>query len=159
MLVHALPVSSYAFAGCGCLFGVRVLASKPVQVLLVEDDPADARLLVEVCKPYPSPIEFHHVSSGDDALQYLRSVESDSQMPRPDVVILDLNLPGKDGRAVLAEIRTNRSLNGIPVIVLTASPTDADVLHAFNFKAEGYLRKPVEFDELVAVFQRIELAL
>jgi CheY-like chemotaxis protein len=129
----------------------------PVQVLLVEDDEADARLLVEVCKPYPSAIEFHHVTNGDDALQYLRRIESDSKLARPDVVILDLNLPGKDGRVVLSEIRTNRSLNGIPVIVLTASPADADVLHAFNFQAEGFLRKPVDFDELVAVFERIDL--
>jgi CheY-like chemotaxis protein len=131
----------------------------PVQVLLVEDDPADARLLVEVCKPYPSEIEFHHVTSGDDALDYLWQVGSDAKSPRPDVIILDLNLPGKDGRALLADIRGNRDLNGIPVIVLTASPTDADELHAFNFQAEGYLRKPVNFDELLAVFQRIELAL
>jgi CheY-like chemotaxis protein len=129
----------------------------PIQALLVEDEPADARYLLEICKDAPRPIEFHRVATGDEALDYLRRAQSGSGLPRPDLVFLDLNLPRKDGRAVLAEIRADRQLNGIPVVITTASPTDADVLHAFNFRAEGYLRKPVALAELLAILDRLDL--
>jgi len=128
-----------------------------IQVLLVEDDSADARLLVEICKPYPAPIEFHHVTSGDEALAYLRRLETDPSLRMPDVVVLDLNLPGQDGRSVLSAIRTDRTLNRLPVIILTASPADSDVLHAFNFKADAYLNKPVDLAQLAAAFERIDV--
>jgi CheY-like chemotaxis protein len=128
-----------------------------ILVLLVEDDPADARFLIEICKPYPAPIEFHHVTTGDDALAYLRRLETDPHARTPDVVVLDLNLPGRDGRSVLSAIRSDRMLNRLPVIVLTASPADSDVLHAFDFKADAYLRKPVDLLDLAAAFARIEI--
>jgi chemotaxis family two-component system response regulator Rcp1 len=128
-----------------------------IHVLLVEDDPADARLLMEICKPYPTPIEFHHVTTGDEALSYLRQLDTGPGLRRPDVIVLDLNLPGRDGRFVLGALRTDRGLNRLPVIILTASPADADVLHAFNFKADAYLRKPVDLAQLAAAFERIDL--
>jgi len=128
-----------------------------ILVLLVEDDPADARLLIEISKPYPAPLEFHHVTTGDAALAYLRRLETNAGQRRPDVIVLDLNLPGRDGRWVLAEVRSDRLWTQIPVIILTASPADSDVLHAFNFKADAYLRKPVDLAQLAAALQRLEL--
>jgi CheY-like chemotaxis protein len=128
-----------------------------IHVLLVEDNPADARLLIEISKPYPSPLEFHHVTTGDEAIAYLRRLETDADPRWPDVVLLDLNLPGRDGRYVLSTIRSDRSLNRLPVIIVTASPLDSDVLHAFDLKADAYLRKPVDLPHLVAAFERIEV--
>ena len=128
-----------------------------IHVLLVEDDAADARLLMEVCKPHPASIEFHHVTTGDAALAYLRRLEADPGLRMPDVVILDLNLPGRDGRFVLSAIRSDPTLNRLPVVILTASPADSDVLHAFNFKADAYLRKPVDLAQLDAAFKRIDV--
>jgi two-component system, chemotaxis family, response regulator Rcp1 len=125
--------------------------------LLVKDEPADARLLIEVSKPYPTRIEFHHVSTGDEALSYLQRLEGDTTLRRPDVVFLDLNLPGRDGRFVLSAIRSDPELNRLPVIILTASPADADVIDAYDFKADACLRKPVELPELAAAFQRLDL--
>src|SRR5579862_2651300 len=118
-----------------------------ILVLLVEDEPADARLLMEVSKPYPRRLEFHHITTGDEALSYLRRLETDPSLRWPDVVVLDLNLPGRDGRFVLAAIRSDRILNRLPVIILTASPADSDVLHAYDFKADAYLRKPVDLSQ------------
>jgi CheY-like chemotaxis protein len=128
-----------------------------ILVLLVEDDSADARLLVEICKPYPVPMEFLQVTTGDEALAYLRRLEGEPGLRMPDVVVLDLNLPGQDGRAVLSAIRSDRSLNRLPVLILTASPADADVLHAFNFKADAYLRKPVDLSQISAAFERLDI--
>jgi chemotaxis family two-component system response regulator Rcp1 len=128
-----------------------------ILVLLVEDDPAEARLLIEISKPYPTPIEFHHLATGDEALAYLRRLQTDPAVRTPDAVILDLNLPGRDGRFVLSTIRSDRALNRLPVIILTASPADSDVLLAFDFKADAYLRKPVDLPQLAAAFERIEI--
>jgi two-component system, chemotaxis family, response regulator Rcp1 len=132
-------------------------ARLPIRALLIEDEPADARYLVEICKALARPIEFDRVATGDDAILYLERTRHDGARPKPDVVFLDLNLPGKDGREVLADIRRDPSLNGIPVIVLTASAADADVAHASHFHAEAYLRKPAKLAELVQAFGRIGL--
>lgn len=128
-----------------------------ILVLLIEDDAADARLLVEIAKPYSAPLEFQHVTTGDEALTYLRRIEIDPTLRKPDAVVLDLNLPGRDGRYVLSAIRSSPTLSSLPVIILTASPADADVIHAFNFKADAYLRKPVDLRQLSAAFDRIEI--
>jgi CheY-like chemotaxis protein len=135
------------------------MANSPahVRILLVEDDPADARLLAETFKELSLDPEVHLVATGPDAISYLRGTEPYVGVPRPDVVFLDLNLPRKDGREVLAEIRSDPRLNGIPVVILTSSKVDADVLHAFNFHAEGYVRKPVGTRELRQVMDRIEI--
>jgi CheY-like chemotaxis protein len=124
----------------------------PLQALLVEDDPADARLLEEACRALPRAVRLRRVSTGDAAL---RALEGARGARPPDVVILDLNLPRMDGRAVLARIRANPSLRTIPVIILTASTTDDDVLRAFDLEAVGYLRKPVDHRELARALDRI----
>lgn len=124
-------------------------------VLLVEDEPADARLLIEISKPYPTPLEFHRVATGDEALAYLHQRETDPALRWPDVVVLDLNLPGRDGRWVLSAIRSDPKLRRLPVIILTASPADSDVLHAFDLKADAFLRKPVDLPHFAAALERV----
>jgi chemotaxis family two-component system response regulator Rcp1 len=124
----------------------------PIRVLLVEDEVADARLFLEAFRDLDLPAEVVTVPTGAEALQHLQGPAS-----RPDVVFLDLNLPRKDGRQVLAEIRGDTALAALPVVVVTSSRQDADVLHAFDFHAEGYLRKPVEPASLRELLGRLDL--
>ena len=98
-------------------------------------------------------------SVGADALRYMRREEHHAAAIRPDLVLLDLNLPGMDGRQVLAEVRSDVRLNGIPVVIFTSSPADDDVLLAFNFHAEGYLRKPVRLEEFNQLLDRLEIGM
>jgi CheY-like chemotaxis protein len=132
-------------------------SNSSILALLVEDEPADARLLIEITKSYPTRLEFHHVRTGDEALAYLQRLEANTSLRWPDVVLLDLNLPGRDGRYVLAAIRSDRNLSRLPVIILTSSPADSDVIHAINFKADAYLRKPVDLQQLAAAFERLDV--
>lgn len=124
-------------------------------MLLVEDNPGDVRLLQETLKEAGCPIHMDVTHDGTEALRYLRREREFSHVSRPDLVLLDLSLPGLDGRHVLAEVRSDVTLNGIPIVIFTSSTDDEDVLFAFNFHAEGYLRKPVGIKEFNALVDRV----
>jgi chemotaxis family two-component system response regulator Rcp1 len=146
-----------------CRRAMTVTADPPTRarlhLLLVEDNPGDVRLLQETLRDSPWPIDLKVARDGADALRYMRREEHHAAAIRPDLVLLDLNLPGMDGRQVLAEVRSDVRLNGIPVVIFTSSPADDDVLLAFNFHAEGYLRKPVRLEEFNQLLDRLEIGM
>jgi two-component system, chemotaxis family, response regulator Rcp1 len=127
-----------------------------IQILLVEDNPADARLVAELLKEGQLSHRIRHVSDGVEALTYLR--EHDAQTPpfRPDLILLDLNLPRKDGRELLAEIKSDERLRRIPVVVLTTSQAEEDVARAYGLYANCYITKPVDLDQFACVVRSIE---
>ena len=124
----------------------------PVQVLLVEDSPGDARLTLEAFRTADDSILLHTTSDGVEAMAFLRHEGQYAHSPRPDLILLDLNLPKMDGRQVLALIKDDESLKLIPTVILTTSSAEADILRSYELQANCYLSKPVEleaFDELV----------
>jgi CheY-like chemotaxis protein len=121
----------------------------PIEVLLVEDDPGDVLMTREA-------FEEHVVSDGVDALAYLRREKPFEEAVRPDLILLDLNLPRRDGREVLAEIKNDTVLRQIPVVVLTTSQADEDVLRSYQLHANAYVTKPVDFDRFVSVVKQID---
>jgi chemotaxis family two-component system response regulator Rcp1 len=123
----------------------------PIQILLVEDNPGDARLAREAIRSYKLANELHHVEDGVAAMDFLRLGE-----PRPDLILLDLNLPKKDGRQVLKEIKQDQSLRRIPVCVLTTSSAESDLAKSYDNYANCYITKPVDFDQFVKVVRSIE---
>lgn len=130
--------------------------SREVQILLVEDNPADARLVTELLKEGRLPHRISHVSDGVEALEYLRQQAGHTAARRPDLILLDLNLPRKDGRELLAEIKTDDKLRRIPVVVLTTSQAEDDITKAYNLYANCYLTKPVDLDQFSRVIKSIE---
>jgi CheY-like chemotaxis protein len=118
---------------------------KELKVLLVEDNPGDARLTKEAFREYGARIRLFHVIDGEYAMAFLRNPTAET--PRPDIILLDLNLPGKDGREVLAEVKADENLRTIPVAVLTTSKAEQDILKSYDLHANCYLTKPVDFDE------------
>jgi CheY-like chemotaxis protein len=128
---------------------------RPIEILLVEDNMADARLVVEAFKDSHVLNSINHVLDGADAMDYLRRQGSHAQAGQPDLVLLDLNLPKKDGREVLEEIRKDPKLHRLPVIALTTSESEADILRCYELGANAYIVKPVDFDKFIAVVQSI----
>jgi len=126
--------------------GIRTL-----KILLVEDNPADVRLTEEVLNDINIPNEMTTVSNGEDALAYLRRESNYADAVRPDIILLDLNLPKKDGREVLAEIKRDPDLRSIPVIVLTTSRAEQDVRTAYDLHVNCYIVKPLDLDQFFAV--------
>jgi len=126
-----------------------------IQILLVEDNPGDARLSEESLKDSELLYDLHVVVDGSKAMAFLRQANDYSDAPRPDVVILDLNLPGKNGLEVLEEIRSAQDLHDIPVIILTSSASDLDVLNAYRKQANAYLIKPSSLREFHGVIEAI----
>jgi two-component system, chemotaxis family, response regulator Rcp1 len=129
-------------------------ARSAIEVLLVEDNPVDARLTQEVLKDASIPSRFTVVSDGAEALSYLRREGPYSEAPRPDLILLDLNLPRMDGREVLAGIRGDRELAALPVVILSATSAEAEIAAALAAQASSCLRKPIDpvaYAELVAV--------
>ena len=124
------------------------------QVLLVEDNPADVRLTIEALRDSQSPVILHVVDDGLKALTFLRTPSAET--PRPDMILLDLNLPRKDGREVLQEIRNDDSLSHIPVVILTTSQAEQDVLMAYQLHANAYITKPVDLDQFFNVVRSID---
>lgn len=122
-----------------------------LDVLLVEDDPGDARLAIEAWKEGAVPGRLHVVSDGDEAMRYLRRPDAD----RPDLLLLDLNLPRKDGREVLAEIKGDPLLRRIPVVVLTTSQADPDVLRSYDLHANCFVAKPLDLEGFLHVLKSI----
>ncbi len=122
---------------------------RPVELLLVEDSPSDAGLAKVALADSAIRINVHLVQDGEEAMRFLRRGEGYADVPRPDLVLLDLNMPKKDGREVLAEIRGDRNLESIPVIVLTTSAAPEDVARVYKLKANCYVQKPVDLDEFI----------
>ena len=135
---------------------------KPIEILLVEDNPGDARLTLEVFKEAKVLNNLNVAIDGVDALEFLRKQGKYQNAPRPDIILLDLNLPKKDGREVLAEIKADEELKRIPVVVLTTSKAEEDILRTYSLHANCYLTKPVELDaffELMKSFEQFWLSL
>ena len=129
---------------------------RAVEILLVEDSPGDARLTKEALREGKVRNNLHVVPDGVEALAFLRRAGKYGPVPRPDVILLDLNLPKKDGREVLAEIKEDDDLRRIPVVVLTTSQDERDVLRAYELHANCYITKPVDLDQFIAVIRSIE---
>jgi len=127
-----------------------------VKILLVEDNPADARLTMEAFKSSQLPHSVSHAQDGVEALQYLRREGQYSQAQRPDLILLDLNLPRKDGREVLYDIKNDHELRRIPVVVLTTSQAQEDIQRAYSLYANCYICKPMELDDLTRIVKSIE---
>jgi chemotaxis family two-component system response regulator Rcp1 len=130
--------------------------AKPIEVLLVEDNPGDVRLTKEALKDGKVCNNLHVVEDGVEAVAFLRQQGRYEEAPRPDLILLDLNLPRKDGRDVLAEIKTDRGLRRIPVVVLTTSKADEDILKAYDLHANCYITKPVDLDQFMSLVRSIE---
>jgi CheY-like chemotaxis protein len=133
-----------------------VRAVHPIQILLVEDNPGDVRLTQEALKGAKVANDMHVAKDGVEAMDYLRRRGEHADAPRPDLILLDLNLPRRDGREVLAEIKADPELRSIPVVVLTTSRAEEDILKAYNLNANCYITKPVDFEQFVRVVQSIE---
>jgi CheY-like chemotaxis protein len=127
-----------------------------VDVLLVEDDPGDVVLIREAFEFNKVRNALHTVSDGVEALDFLHRRGSYTGAPRPDLVLLDLNLPRKDGREVLEEIKADRDLRTIPVVVLTTSEAEEDILRSYDLHANAYVTKPVDFDRFIEVVRHID---
>lgn len=128
----------------------------PIEILMIEDNPGDVRLTQEALKENKMYNRLHVVSDGVEAMAFLRHEGRYADAPRPDLILLDLNLPKKDGREVLAEIKADENLKRIPVVVLTSSQAEEDVLRTYNLHANCYVTKPVDLDQFIRVVQSIE---
>ncbi|TMD04698.1 MAG: response regulator [Chloroflexi bacterium] len=129
---------------------------EPVDILLVEDNPGDARLMKEALAEAKIRNRLHVMADGAEALAYLRRQDPFAGAVRPDLILLDLNLPGKDGRQVLAEIKRDEDLRRIPVVILTTSHAEADIARAYDLHANAYVTKPLDIDQFIAVVKSIE---
>lgn len=129
---------------------------RPVHILLVEDNPGDVELTKQGLKEGKVSVHLDVVVDGAQAMAFLRQQGRHAGANRPDIVLLDLNLPGKDGREVLAEIRDDPELETIPIAVLTTSDADEDILQAYKLKANCYITKPVDFDQFVKIVHQIK---
>ncbi len=132
------------------------MMGQPIEILMVEDNPGDVRLTQEALHEAKVRNNVHIVTDGVEALAFLRRQGRYASVPRPDVILLDLNLPKKDGREVLAEIKADLNLLRIPVVVLTSSEAEEDVLKAYNLHANAYITKPVGLEQFMDVVRQIE---
>jgi len=132
------------------------IMDRPVEILLVEDNPGDVRLTLEAMKENKVYINMHVVEDGERAMAFLRQQGQYADMPRPDLILLDLNLPKKDGRQVLAEIKSDPGLKRIPVVILTTSAAEEDILKTYDLHANCYVTKPVDLDQFIKVVRSIE---
>jgi CheY-like chemotaxis protein len=129
---------------------------RPIQILLVEDSPTDAKLTLEALKMAKVVNQVSHVEDGVEAMEFLRQEGKYAQSQRPDLILLDLNLPRKDGREVLEEIKGNPDFQLIPVVILTTSQAEQDIIRSYKLHANCYITKPVNFDRFLEVVQMIE---
>jgi CheY-like chemotaxis protein len=130
--------------------------AEPVQILLVEDSPGDIRLTREVLRDAKIANELHIVGDGEQAMAFLRREGDYADVRRPDLILLDLNLPRKDGREVLAELKDDPELGMIPVVVLTTSEAEEDIVRSYRLHANAYVSKPVDFDRFIEVVRQID---
>ena len=130
--------------------------TRPIDILLVEDNPADARLTIEALKDGKVHNNITVLEDGVEAMAYLKNEGKYAGAVRPDVIILDLNLPKKDGREVLAEVKGDPSLKTIPVVIMTVSKAEEDILKSYSLHANCYVTKPVDFTQFMKVVKTIE---
>jgi chemotaxis family two-component system response regulator Rcp1 len=135
---------------------VSAIHGRPVEILLVEDNPGDVRLTQEALREGKIRNNLSVVSDGVEALAFLRREGRYADAAHPDVILLDLNLPRKDGREVLTEIKADSQLRRIPVVILTTSTNEQDVLRSYDLHANCYITKPVDFEQFIGVVQAIE---
>ena len=130
--------------------------AKPIEILLIEDNPGDVRLTKEILMEGKVRNHLQVVGDGVEAMAFLRRENNYAEAPRPDLILLDLNLPKKDGREVLQEIKEDGQLKSIPVVVLTTSEADEDILRSYDLAANCYITKPVDLDQFIRVIKTIE---
>jgi chemotaxis family two-component system response regulator Rcp1 len=128
---------------------------KPTEVLLVEDSPGDVRLTREAFREANNSIRLHVASDGVEAMTFLKREGIHAEAPRPDIILLDLNLPKMDGREVLAHIKEDSSLRTIPIVILTTSIAEADIVKSYELSANCYLSKPVQLEEFESLVKSI----
>ena len=129
---------------------------KPIEILLVEDNPGDARLTREALAHSKVRNNLHHARDGEEAMAFLRREGSYGNAPTPDLVLLDLNLPRRDGREVLEDIKSDAALKHIPVVILTSSQAEEDILRSYRLHANCFITKPVDLEQLTKVVHGIE---
>jgi len=129
---------------------------KPIEILLVEDNPGDARLTREALAQSKVRNNLHHAKDGEEAIAFLRREGPFADVPQPDLILLDLNLPKRDGREVLEEVKSDLRLMHIPVVILTSSQAEEDILKSYRLHANCFITKPVDFEQLTRVVQGIE---
>jgi CheY-like chemotaxis protein len=127
-----------------------------VDVLLVEDDPGDVLMTREAFEHYRIPNNLHVVGDGEQAMLFLRKTGAYADVPRPGLILLDLNLPRRNGLEVLAEVKSDSELLAIPVVVLTTSQAQEDILRSYSLHANAYISKPVDFEKFVGVIGQID---
>ena len=127
-----------------------------VEILMVEDNPADIRLTKEAFKDAKVLNNMHIVVDGEEAMAFLRREGNSPDAPRPDLILLDLNLPKKDGREVLAEIKKDPELKRIPVVILTTSEDEKDIFKAYDLHVNAYVKKPVDLNQFMKVVEAVE---
>ena len=130
--------------------------NRGIEILLVEDNPGDVRLTEEALKEGKILNSLNVVADGVEAMAFLRREGKYSDAPRPELILLDLNLPKKDGREVLAEIKKDQELKRIPVVILTSSAAEQDIVKSYNLHANCYVTKPVDLDQFIHVVKSIE---
>ncbi len=132
------------------------LPGRQIDVLLVEDDPGDVLMTKEAFEDYKLSNMLHVVTDGAEAMDFLRRQGEHTDAPRPDLVLLDLNLPRMDGREVLQAIKSDPELASIPVVILTTSEAEEDVLRSYSLHANAYVTKPVDFERFIQVVRQID---
>jgi chemotaxis family two-component system response regulator Rcp1 len=129
---------------------------RPIEILMVEDNPGDVRLTLEALKEGKVRNNLQTVADGEEAMKFLRRQDTYAKAPRPDLILLDLNLPKKNGREVLAEIKDDPDLKRIPVVILTVSEAEQDIIKSYNLHANCYITKPVNLGQFIQVVRSIE---
>lgn len=135
---------------------MAAIAGRPVEILLVEDNQPDVELTMEALEENKVRNNLHVVSDGEAAMDFLFKRAPYTGVPRPDLILLDLNLPRKDGREVLAEVKSDAGLKTIPVVILTTSQAEEDILRSYQLQANCYVTKPVKLSEFIKVVQSID---
>ncbi len=134
----------------------NLITAKPITILLVEDNPGDVRLTVETLKSAKVRNTLHVARDGIEAMAFLRQAEGFANAPRPDLILLDLNLPKRDGREMLTELKTDPNLKRIPVVVLTTSQAEEDIVRSYELHANCYITKPIDLNQFIVVVKSIE---
>lgn len=132
------------------------MESNPIEILLVEDNEGDVGLVEEVFEDARIRNIIHVAEDGEEAMQFLNKIAPFEDASTPDLILLDLNLPGKDGREVLEEIKTDDKFKAIPVVVLTTSKAEEDIIKSYDLHANSFITKPVDFDQFIRVVKSIE---
>ena len=132
------------------------MAGRPIEILLVEDNPGDVRLTIEALRESKVHNNLHVAKDGVDALAFLRHEQGFTDTIRPDLILLDLNLPRRDGLEVLAELKEDPGLRIIPVVILTTSQAEEDILRSYALHANAYVSKPVDFERFMDVIRQID---